>query len=98
MVRLYINIRSNNFPLDILLIQHKCSSISTSIHFNCNFLTISHFAQKLSGFGRGISPGVTFFVVLEAMYVMQIPVFSDKANEFACGVLDIPEERCQQTK
>lgn len=46
------------------------------------------------GFGRGIFTGFTFFFVLEALYVMQVPFFSEKANEFACRVLDIPDDQC----
>lgn len=47
------------------------------------------------GFGRGIFTGFTFFLVLEAMYMLQLPIFSEKANEFACSVLDIPDAQCR---
>lgn len=46
-------------------------------------------------FGRGIFTGFSFFIVLEVMYLVQLPIFTQKANEFACRVLDIPDDQCQ---
>lgn len=45
-------------------------------------------------FGRGVFTGFTFFLVLETLYMTQFPIFSDKANEFACQVLDISDDQC----
>lgn len=57
-----------------------------------SFRTVLHIYPS---FGRGIFTGFTFFFVLEALYLMQLPIFSEKANKFACSVLDIPDDDCQ---
>ena len=49
-------------------------------------------AEELKGFARGIVYLISFFVVMEVMYLLNL--FGGSLNSFACQILEIPESKC----
>lgn len=49
---------------------------------------------KLPGFGKGIVFVLTFFICVEALYLLEAPFIADQINHFACEAMEVPPDDC----